>query len=64
MKTFYITLALIHWMIFTLILVASIVGLFVLLPQENYTNYYKPQEELRSTWMRIGHALMNKLINI
>ena len=64
MKTFYITLALIHWMIFTFILAVSVIGLLVLAPQMNNTYQHIPQERLRGTWMRIGHELMNKLINI
>lgn len=50
------------WMIFTVILAISIVGAIVLItPHPNNTNYYKSQEELRSTWMRIGYGLYEQL---
>ncbi len=57
-----ITIPLIVWMILTLILALSVIGWIVLLPQMNDTSYYKPQEELRSTWMRIGHGLYKKAV--
>jgi len=45
MKTFYITLALIHWMIFTFILAVSVIGLLVLAPQMNkYLSTYTPRK--------------------
>ena len=49
------------WMLFTIILALSIIGLLVIAPQVNNTNYHKPQEELRSTWMRIGYSLYKSL---
>lgn len=49
-------------MLFTLILACSFVGWIVLCPQQNNTGYHKHQEELRSTWMRIGYSLKDKLI--
>ena len=61
MKT-QITIILIFWMLFTLILACSFVGWIVLCPQQNNTGYHKHQEELRSTWMRIGYSLKDKLI--
>jgi hypothetical protein len=54
MKNSNIVFCLIVWCFFTTILALSIVGWIVLLPQLNMTDYYKPQSELRSTWMRIG----------
>ena len=57
-----IAITLMFWMIFTLILALSIIGWAILIPQINNTRYYKPQEDLRSTWMRIGYSLKNKLL--
>jgi len=34
-------LALIIWMFFTVVLACSVVGLFLLMPQQNYTSYHK-----------------------
>ena len=50
------------WFILTMLLALSVVGWIVFLPQPNNTNYYKPQPELRSTWMRIGIDLKDKLL--
>lgn len=49
------------WMLFTIILALSIIGLLVIASQPNNTMYHKPQEELRSTWMRIGYGLYKLL---
>ena len=54
-------LSLIVWMLFSMVLVFSIIGLLLFIPKINYTNYYKPQEELRSTWMRIGYGLLQNI---
>lgn len=57
-----IAVTLMFWMTITLILALSVIGWAVLIPQINDTKYYKPQEDLRSTWMRIGYSLINKLL--
>ena len=57
-----ITIVLIVWMLLTLILVLSVIGLVLLLPKPNFTDYNIDQEESRSTWMRIGYGLYEKLI--
>jgi hypothetical protein len=49
------------WMLLSVILVCSVVGLLLFIPKSNYTGFYKTQEELRSTWMRIGFKLLNNL---
>jgi protein-S-isoprenylcysteine O-methyltransferase Ste14 len=54
-------IALIVWMLLSVILVCSVVGLLLFIPQINYTDYYISQEESRSTWMRIGFKLLNNL---
>ena len=59
MKT---TICFIVWCVLTMILAISVVGWIVLLPQLNMTDYHKPQSELRSTWMRIGIDLKDKLL--
>ena len=61
MKPICITLTFLFWMIFTIILTLSVVGWVVILPKANYTGYDKPQEDLRSTWMRIGYSLFEKI---
>ena len=58
-----ILLAFFIWCLFTLILVCSIIGLVILLPEPNYSEYRIPQEESRSTWMRIGIDLKDKLLD-
>lgn len=63
MKT-QILIALMCWMFFTLIFACSVIGWILLFPQINNTEYYKSQEELRSTWMRIGYELKNKLTSL
>lgn len=63
-KTFWIGFTLVIWMILTLILTCSIIGMLLFIPQPNYTGYHKPQGELRSTWMRIGYSLKDTLINL
>jgi len=65
MKTTCITITLVFWMIFTLVLALSIIGaICVIAPKVNNTRYDQSQEQLRSTWMRIGYDLKEKLINI
>lgn len=59
----HILIAFIFWCIITLILVLSVVGIILMIPQINATDYYKPQDELRSSWMRIGVDLKDKLIS-
>jgi len=64
MKTFCLSVVFLFWMIFTLILTCSVIGWVLLLPKINYTSYDISQERLRSTWMRIGHDLKDKLTNL
>lgn len=62
MKTICLTFVLIFWLIITAILALSVIGWVALLPKINDSVYYKPQEELRGTWMRIGFDLKDSLI--
>jgi len=52
------TLALIIWMILTLVLVASIIGMLLLLPKDRYIN----ATNVPSTWNTIGIKLLNSII--
>lgn len=62
MKDLYIAILLLLWMIFTIGLTLSVIGLFIVAPKNNDTYNYKTQEEMRSTWMRIGYGLYERLI--
>lgn len=55
-------LLLIIWMILTIILIVSVIGLVAICPQPNHTDYHKPQEQQRSTWMRIGYGLYERVL--
>jgi hypothetical protein len=46
MKIICLTIALFFWMAFTLILVCSLIGMLIMIPQENYTNYHKHHAEI------------------
>jgi hypothetical protein len=63
MKTFGLVLAFTLWMIFTLVLCFSIIGLILLAPSINDSTYYIPVYPTRtSTWMRIGLDIKDKLL--
>lgn len=51
--------ALIFWMLLTIILTCTIVGLFLFIPKDNYSN----AESTPSTWMFIGRKLLYSVIN-
>jgi hypothetical protein len=62
MKAIYLFL-LIFWMLFTIVLICSIVGMLFLAPVPNDTSYYRPMtDDRRSTWMLIGLKTLNKLL--
>lgn len=50
------------WMIISLVLAFSIIGLVLFLPGINSTGYYKNIDGRRSTWSTIGISLLNKTI--
>lgn len=50
------------WMIISLLLVISIIGLVLFIPGSNNTAYYKPISERRSTWCEMGVNLLNKVV--
>lgn len=63
MKNAGLVIALIFWMIFTMILCLSVVGLIILAPSTNDSMNYIPVYPTRtSTWMRIGLDIKDKLI--
>jgi len=49
------------WMIVSLILACSVIGLLLFIPGINGTQYYKPVSERRSTWCTIGLDLLNRV---
>lgn len=61
MKT-HLLIALIVWMIVSLILTLSIIGMIVWVRGDFITQYWQGYEG-RSTWARIGQDLTDKLIN-
>lgn len=52
------SLALIVWMLLTIVLVCSIFGMLLFIPKDSYTN----QENVPSTWMHIGRQLLDSVI--
>lgn len=48
------------WCICTVVLSLSIIGLAVVL-RTNNTQYYKSEYEMRSSWMRLGFELKEKI---
>lgn len=55
-------LPLIVWMIVTLLLCLSIVGLLVVL-KHNSTMYFREEHEMRSSWMVLGFQLFEHTKN-
>jgi hypothetical protein len=50
-------------MLFTILLICSIVGMLFLAPVLNDTSYYMPMtDDRRSTWMLIGLRTLNKFL--
>ena len=49
------------WLILTVILTFSIIGLIIVL-RSNDTVYWKPEEENRSLWMKLGYNLLNSIL--
>jgi hypothetical protein len=52
-------IALIFWMIFTLILVCSVIGMFLFIPMRQYGD----REYYCSSWMFIGIKLLDSVTN-
>jgi hypothetical protein len=50
-------LALIVWMLLTVVLAFSIIGLVLFVPKDNWSN----QENTPSTWMTIGRTLLSSV---
>ena len=56
MKKIILGIVLMMWMIFTLVLTFTLVGMWLFIPGDAYENYR------HSTWMTIGRELLNALI--
>lgn len=52
-------LCLIIWMVISLLLVCSIIGLLLFIPKDTYMNY----DSTPSTWYSIGRKLLDSVIN-
>lgn len=61
MKTIGVTIVLIIWFIFTLLLACSIIGIVVLIREDHNTKNFQGSEG-DANWFKIGKALANKLI--
>lgn len=57
MKTLFVI-----WMLITFVLAISIIGWVLIIPKQNYTDYDKSVDETRSTWMRIGYGMFNRIM--
>lgn len=61
-KITWIAVVVIIWMLLTLVLTLSLIGLLVILNRPKVTKY-DSAEERRSTWMRLGILLIDELID-
>jgi hypothetical protein len=61
-KIAWIAVVVIIWMLLTLVLTLSLIGLLVILNSPKVTKY-DSSEERRSTWMRLGILLIDELID-
>lgn len=61
MKSFTLGVVLIFWMVLTIILAASIIGIVVLIREDHNTNTFQG-ESGEAVWFRIGRSLVDKLI--
>lgn len=61
MKSIVLGIVLIVWMIMTLLLALSLIGIVVLI-REDYNIKTFQGEEGESVWFRLGKGLVNKLI--
>lgn len=52
-------LCLIFWMLFTLILVFTVIGMLLFVPTDRWAHH----DSTPSTWMRIGRKLLDAVIN-
>jgi hypothetical protein len=52
-------LCLIFWMILTLILACSVIGLLLFIPKDSYSS----GDNTPSSWMQIGRVLLDAIIN-
>ena len=61
MNKFFVTIVLIFWFIFTLLLACSIVGIMVLIREDHVCKNFQG-EDGEAVWFRIGKRLVNELI--
>jgi hypothetical protein len=61
MDKFFISIVLIFWFIFTLLLACSIIGIMVLIREDHDCKGFQG-EAGEAVWFRIGKMLVNKLI--
>lgn len=61
MKKFGLLVTLIIWMLLTIILTLSIIGWIILLHKDSGFSS-QSSDEARSTWMKIGLIILNKII--
>jgi hypothetical protein len=59
MKAFVTGVCLVVWMLLTIVLTASIVGMLLFVPIDTYQN----APNVPSTWMTVGKTLLNSLAN-
>ena len=62
-KIAWIAVVVIVWMLLTLVLTLSLIGLLVILNRPKSTNRFESGEARRSTWMRLGILLIDELID-
>ncbi len=56
----YKCIALIFWMILTVILTCTIVGMILFIPKDRYRGY----PDIPSSWMFIGRGLLSSIIKV
>ena len=62
MKKFTVGLVLIFWMLFTILLAVSLVGIMVLIREDHSTKTFQG-EDGEAVWFRIGKKLVESLTN-
>lgn len=50
------------WIVASIILVFTVIGMLLFVPGINNSQYYIPTRERRSTWATIGMNLLNQVV--
>lgn len=50
------------WIVASIILVFTVIGMLLFVPGINNSQYYIPTRERRSTWAKIGMNLLNQVV--